>query len=82
MEKNMATLEKNESHPWKSKDKFTKLSFSFADSKYQPGEKEKVSVKLGDRATSYTVPQTALDISGQDGKITNNTEKTINYTLS
>lgn len=74
----MATLPKNASHSWATKDNFTKLSFDWTG----PAGTGSVSVKLGDKAKSYTPPKADIDISKQSGSLTNNTDKTITYTLS
>ena len=73
------TLKVGASHPWK-KNEYTKLSFDWADRK-APGTGT-CSVKIGDAAQSYTVPQANLEIDNREGKLTNNTTATISYTLS
>lgn len=65
-------------HPWK-KHEYSRLSFDWADP-HNPGN-GKCSVKLGDRAHSYSVPQQNLAINGESGSLTNNTDKTITYCL-
>ena len=76
----MATLASNKSHSWE-KNSHTKLEFSWPDPN-KPGD-GKVSVKLGDApAHSYSVPQADIAVDNKAGKLTNNTTKTINYTLS
>lgn len=78
---NQASLPINASHKWEKKDKYTKLSFDWADPKNR-GDGT-VSVTIGDEPScSKSVPQANIDISNKSGKITNNTDKTINYTLS
>jgi hypothetical protein len=74
------TLKPNEAHSW-AKGTYGSLSFNWAG---VPGDiNDQVSVKQGDAAVSYTVPRQniALDKS-KDGKLTNNTIKTIAYTLT
>lgn len=76
----MSTLKSGDSSSW-DKGQFTKLELAWAD-QTNPGT-GKVSVKLGDgAATSYSVPQADIAIDKQAGKLTNNTDKTIQYTLS
>lgn len=76
----MATLASGKEHKWK-KNNYSSLSFDWADRR-NPGT-GKCSVKIGDAATSYSVPQENLGIDKKkDGKLTNNTDKTITYTLS
>lgn len=74
----MSTLAVNASHSWVAKDKFTKLSFDWTGT----AGTGSVSVKLGDKAKPYTPPKADIDISKQAGSLTNNTDKTITYTLS
>jgi hypothetical protein len=78
----MATLNPNDPHPWMASDQFTKLSFKWADTN-NPGTGT-VSVIIGDAAaTSYDVPQVNIQLDAKKkGKLTNNTTKTIDYTLS
>ena len=79
-EHNMATLTSGNSHNW-DKNLYSKLEFDWADSK-NPGEGT-VSVIVGDAAAnSYSVPQANIAVDRKSGKLTNNTSKTINYTLS
>lgn len=74
------SLKSGYSHKW-DKNLYTKLGFGWADSK-NPGE-GKVSVIVGDdAANSYPVPQANIAVDKMYGKLTNNTSKTINYTLS
>jgi hypothetical protein len=74
------TLKSGDSHPWK-KNLYTTLAFSWADAT-NPGDK-KVTVTVGDVvAPPYTVPQSSIAVDKKSGKLTNNTGKTINYTLS
>jgi hypothetical protein len=76
----MKSLKVGESHSW-DKGKFANLELQWADST-NPGMGT-VSVKLGNgAATSFTVPQAAIDVNQQAGKLTNNTTKTIQYELS
>lgn len=76
----MATLKSGDSHKWEE-NLYTKLEFNWADPK-NPGEKT-VSVIIGDGiAHSYSVPQANIAVGKKSGKLTNNTTKTINYTLS
>ncbi|HEV2913164.1 MAG TPA: hypothetical protein VGX92_07600 [Pyrinomonadaceae bacterium] len=75
----MPTLSSNSNTTW-DKNKVKSVSFDWAD-KRNPGT-GKVSVKLGDAARSYDVPQTSVAVDNQAGSLTNNTTKTISYTLS
>lgn len=78
----MATLKSGDSHKWE-KSLYTKLAFDWADPNHPGGRDEKVSVIVGDAAAhSYTVPQNDIAVHEKSGKLTNNTKKTINYTLS
>ena len=75
----MATLKAGASHPWKAADKYTKLAFDWVST----AGTGTVSVKIGDgAATSYPVPQANIAFNQEAGKLTNNTDKTIEYTLS
>ena len=74
------TLKSGNAHSWK-KNTYSELSFDWADVR-NPGTGD-CSVKLGDAATSYSVPQASLAITKSlAGKLTNNTDKTISYKLS
>lgn len=72
------TLKPNDSTSW-DKNKYASLEVDWADS-HNPGT-GKVSVRLGDSAMSYAVPNN-VDVDNKSGKLTNNTTKTISYTLS
>ena len=75
----MATLSAGSSHTW-DKNQYSSLSFDWADPR-NPGT-GKVSVKVGDSITPYSVPRAGIAVDRKAGKLTNNTDKTINYTLS
>jgi hypothetical protein len=72
------TLKSNDSTSW-DKNKYSTLEVEWADA-HNPGT-GKVSVKLGESAMSYAVPNN-VDVENKSGKLTNNTTKTISYTLS
>jgi rhizosphere induced protein len=71
------TLQAGKSHPWEASDRYDHLSFDWAGG----AGNGKVSVKIDDAATSYTVPQADIAVNKQAGKLTNNTDKTISYKL-
>jgi hypothetical protein len=74
----VATLASNASHSWAARS-YSTLSFDWAGT----AGSGKVSVKLGDAAaTSYAPPKAGINVNQQAGKLTNNTDKTITYTLS
>ncbi len=75
----MPSLAAGKTTTW-DKNQYSRLSFDWAG----PAGSGTVSVKIGEgAATSYSVPQANLAIDRtQKGKLTNNTDKTINYTLS
>ena len=76
----MATLAQGSSHPW-DKNKYSTLAVDWVDP-VNPGTGS-VSVKLGDDAAkSYSVPRAGIAVQNKAGKLTNNTDKTINYTLT
>lgn len=76
----MASLSVNKTHKWNKSDGFATLSLAWANPS-DPGTGS-VSVKIGDIISSQTVPQTDIAVNKEGGKITNNTSKTINYTLA
>jgi hypothetical protein len=77
-----ASLKSGDRHTWK-KGLYTKLAFDWADSTNPGGKDDKVSVIIDDAAADpYSVPQANIAVDKKDGKLTNNTSKTINYTLS
>jgi hypothetical protein len=74
----VGTLASGKSHLW-DKNSFAKLEVSWAG----PAGTGSVSVKQDGAATSYNVPNNNIAlVKAQAGKITNNTDKTISYTLS
>jgi hypothetical protein len=74
------TVAANQFTNWTDKDNFTKLSFDWVTPK-NPGTGT-VSVKIGDGvASSKSVPTANIAVNKSGGKITNNTDKTISYTL-
>lgn len=77
----MGTLKSGTSHSWEANDGYSKLSLDWAGGTAGTGT---VSVKIpaSGGATSYNVPQTNIAVNQQSGKLTNNTSKTIEYTLS
>jgi hypothetical protein len=73
------TLKPGAKHPWEKND-YSLLSFDWADPKH-PGEGT-CSVKIGEEpARSLTPPQHDLQVNKRAGSLTNNTTKTITYTL-
>lgn len=77
----MADLKEGKSHKWE-KNLYTTLAFDWADRKNPGGKDDKVNVSIGKDANEYPVPQANIAVDKKDGKLTNNTSKTINYTLS
>jgi hypothetical protein len=76
----MPTLAQGKSHSW-DRNNYSTLAVSWPDPT-NPGT-GKVSVRLGDdAATSYSVPRAGIAIQQKAGKLTNNTDKTISYTLT
>lgn len=76
----LGTLRPGESHPWTSS-KFTRLSLRWATG--VNGGDGTVGVQIGDAAeTWYIVPQDNIAVNGEAGRLTNNTDKTISYTLT
>lgn len=75
-------LKSGDSHKWE-KNSYNKLALSWADPK-NPEKDSTVSVIIGDAAAKpYPVPQAGIAVDKKkSGKLTNNTGKTINYTLS
>ncbi len=71
------TLKANEVHPWK-KNTFSTLTFAWSGT----AGTGQVSVTIDGTAASYKVPQNALALAKKAGKIVNNTDKTITYTLT
>lgn len=70
------TLTAGNSHPWSART-FDHLSFDWVGT-VGSGT---CSVKIGDVATSYSVPQADIPLDKKEGKLTNNTDKTIKYKL-
>jgi hypothetical protein len=71
------TLRAGTGHPWEASDQYEHLSFDWAGAE----GKGTCSVKIGDQATSYPVPQADIGVDKKAGKLTNNTDKTISYKL-
>lgn len=70
------TLKAGSSHPWAART-FNHLSFDWAG----VHGNGKCSVKIDDTTTSYAVPQQDIQLNGEAGKLTNNTDRTITYKL-
>jgi rhizosphere induced protein len=70
------TLAMNKVHKW-DRNQYTTLSIGWSGA----AGNGKCSVKLGDRAQSYNVPTQGIAIDNQAGSLTNNTDKTISYSL-
>ena len=73
----MPTLGTNKTTTWE-KNKYASLEFSYPDT---PGSGT-VSVKQDGIGRSLAVPGVTALEKNKDGSLTNNTDKTINYTLS
>jgi hypothetical protein len=74
------TLKEGKSHDWVATDKYSTLALNWARG-VQDGN-GKVNVTIGKATTEYKVPQANIAVSQQAGKMVNNTDKTIEYTLS
>ncbi|MBU8898837.1 hypothetical protein KRR26_24815 [Corallococcus sp. M34] len=72
------TLAANASTSWE-KNTSTSLSFDWADPR-NPGTGS-CSVRIGDSAQSLPPPREGIDLESKAGKLTNNTTRTIRYTL-
>jgi hypothetical protein len=73
----MPTLAINKTTTWE-KNKYASLEFSYPG----PAGSGTVSVKQDGIARSLAVPGTTALEKSKDGSLTNNTDKTIDYTLS
>jgi hypothetical protein len=72
------TLKPGKTHPWK-RGQYTSLSFDWANPR-EPGTSS-CSVRIGEEAQSLTPPRSNLALDKKAGALTNNTDKTITYTL-
>lgn len=70
------TLAPNKTHKW-DKGAYKSLSFKWAG----PAGEGTCSVKIGEKAESLLPPKDGIDLNEQGGSLTNNTTKTIQYTL-